>query len=51
MTGSLHVKKEHYLAGGTSFGPFVSRNITPDVNGLPRRINLERVLPGDEEGH
>ena len=24
-----------YLAGGASFGPFVSRNITPRANGLP----------------
>lgn len=24
-----------YLAGGQHFGPFVSRNITPDANGLP----------------
>ena len=25
-----------YLAGGTPFGPFISRNITPDEDGLPR---------------
>jgi hypothetical protein len=24
-----------YLAGGTQFGPFLSRNITPRANGLP----------------
>jgi hypothetical protein len=29
------INKAAYLAGGTPFGPFVSRNITPDANGLP----------------
>lgn len=29
------VNVENFLAGGVSFGPFVSRNITPDANGLP----------------
>jgi len=24
-----------YLGGGTSFGPFISRNLTPDKTGLP----------------
>ncbi len=29
-----------YLAGGTSFGPFVSRNLTPDKAGLPAGLTL-----------
>lgn len=29
------VNAENYLAGGTAFGPFISRNLTPDANGLP----------------
>ena len=29
------INKENFLAGGMMFGPFVSRNITPDTNGLP----------------
>jgi hypothetical protein len=29
------VNKANYLAGGASFGPFVSRNLTPDANGRP----------------
>ena len=28
------VNAKHYLAGGQHFGPFVSRNLTPE-NGLP----------------
>jgi mono/diheme cytochrome c family protein len=29
------VNATNYLAGGQSFGPFVSRNLTPDANGRP----------------
>ena len=29
------VNATNYLAGGRAFGPFISRNITPDTNGLP----------------
>jgi hypothetical protein len=29
------VNAAHYLAGGQQFGPFVSRNLTPEANGLP----------------
>jgi hypothetical protein len=29
------VNKANYLAGGMAFGPFVSRNLTPEANGLP----------------
>jgi hypothetical protein len=29
------VEEAGYLAGGTSFGPFVSRNLTPDKTGRP----------------
>ena len=29
------INVEGYLAGGVAFGPIVSRNITPDENGLP----------------
>jgi hypothetical protein len=30
-----------YLAGGTPFGPFVSRNITPHENGMPAGLTFE----------
>lgn len=29
------VNKANYLAGGMAFGPFVSRNLTPEANGRP----------------
>jgi hypothetical protein len=33
-----------YLSGGTAFGPFISRNLTPDANGLPAGLTLEEFL-------
>lgn len=33
-----------YLAGGTAFGPFVSRNLTPNASGLPAGLTLEQFL-------
>lgn len=33
-----------YLAGGTPFGPFVSRNLTPNANGLPAGLTREQFL-------
>ena len=38
------INKEHYLAGGTEFGPFVSRNLTPDENGLPAGLTLHQFI-------
>jgi hypothetical protein len=32
---SERVNAKNYLAGGQSFGPFVSRNLTPEANGRP----------------
>jgi hypothetical protein len=29
------INADGYLAGGTAFGPFASRNLTPDEDGLP----------------
>lgn len=31
-----------YLAGGTPFGPFVSRNLTPDANGRPAGLTFNQ---------
>jgi hypothetical protein len=39
-----------YLAGGTQFGPFVSRNITPRANGLPANRTLEQFKQIMHEG-
>jgi hypothetical protein len=38
------VNKANYLAGGAQFGPFVSRNITPDANGRPAGLTFDQVL-------
>jgi hypothetical protein len=41
------VNAEGYLAGGTAFGPFVSRNITPHEDGRPAGLTFaefKRVL-------
>lgn len=36
------VNVDGYLAGGTPFGPFISRNLTPDENGLPAGLTFEQ---------
>jgi len=33
-----------YLGGGTPFGPFISRNITPDANGLPAGLTRDQFI-------
>ena len=33
-----------YLSGGTPFGPFTSRNLTPDSNGLPAGLTLDEFI-------
>jgi len=33
-----------YLSGGMDFGPFRSRNLTPDANGLPAGLTLEEFI-------
>jgi hypothetical protein len=33
-----------YLSGGTHFGPFVSRNITPDAHGLPAGLTFAQFV-------
>ena len=45
------VNAEHYLAGGTPFGPFVSRNLTPDADGLPAGLTLEEFVDAIRTGH
>jgi len=45
------VNATNYLAGGRAFGPFVSRNITPDANGLPAGVTLEGFIQAIRTGH
>jgi hypothetical protein len=36
------INTDHYLAGGMAFGPFISRNLTPDpTNGLPAGLTFQ----------
>lgn len=52
--GSGALNPTNYLAGGVSFGPVVSANITPDENGLPAGLTLEEfvelIRTGQDEG-
>jgi len=41
----------NYLAGGTPFGPFVSRNITPDVSGKPAGLTRNEFIELLRKGH
>jgi hypothetical protein len=36
------INRENYLAGGQEFGPFVSRNLTPDENRKPGGLTWEQ---------
>ena len=38
------INVEGYLAGGTAFGPFLSRNLTPNANGRPAGLTLDQFL-------
>ena len=50
--GDGHPNAENYLAGGTSFGPFVSKNITPDEeSGLPAGLTRDEFVELIRTGH
>jgi len=36
------INTARYLAGGNTFGPFISRNLTPDRDGLPAGLTWEQ---------
>lgn len=38
------INTDHYLAGGTPFGPFISRNITPDAEGKPAGLTRDEFI-------
>jgi hypothetical protein len=42
VTGQGRVNATNYLAGGVAFGPFVSKNITPDASGKPHGLTFEQ---------
>jgi hypothetical protein len=40
----LAINVDGYLAGGAEFGPFISRNITPDAAGNPAGLTFAQFL-------
>lgn len=38
------INPNSYLAGGVHFGPFTSANLTPDAQGLPAGLTLEKFI-------
>jgi hypothetical protein len=45
------INAEHYLAGGVQFGPFTSRNITPDASGRPAGLTFKEFVSVMRTGH
>lgn len=45
------INAARYLAGGTSFGPFISPNITPDDEGLPSGLTFQEFRRVMRTGH
>jgi hypothetical protein len=39
-----HINAPCYLSGGQHFGPFVSRNLTPNAQGLPAGLTFDEFL-------
>lgn len=49
--GDGAIDAEHFLAGGVPFGPFVSRNLTPDDSGRPAGLSLDEFMTTLRTGH
>ena len=49
--GDGHPNADNYLAGGQTFGPFVSRNITPDESGKPAGLTRDEFIELMHTGH
>jgi hypothetical protein len=45
------INANRYLAGGTSFGPVISANITPDEHGLPHGLTFQEFRTLLRTGH
>lgn len=45
------INKDGYLAGGTSFGPVTSANITPDQDGKPHGLTFQEFRAVLRNGH
>lgn len=49
--GDGAINAANYLAGGVAFGPFISRNITPDDTGRPAGLTREEFISTLRTGH
>ena len=49
--GDGQLNAENYLAGGVSFGPVTSANITPDENGKPAGLDFDEFVELIRTGH
>jgi cytochrome c553 len=49
--GDGQINADSYLAGGVAFGPFVSRNLTPDPNGRPAGLTPQEFVQAIRTGH
>ena len=45
------VNAARYLGGGQEFGPFISRNLTPDASGRPAGLTVGSVPRGLQQGN
>lgn len=45
------INAANYLAGGTQYGPFVARNITPDAKGRPGGLTFDQFLVAMRNGY
>ena len=51
QSGAGRVNAANYLAGGVHFGPFTSRNITPDLSGKPAGLTGDEFVQALRIGH
>ncbi len=49
--GDGQINADNYLAGGVPFGPFTSRNLTPDSTGKPAGLTRDEFLTVIRTGH
>jgi hypothetical protein len=49
--GTGQFNRKNYLAGGVPFGPFVSKNLTPDAAGKPEGLTLAQFKIAMRTGH
>lgn len=51
MNQPMRVNIDHYLGGGKPYGPFLSRNITPDlITGLPANLTYDQFVDAMRHG-